>query len=169
MSINLQEGCEICDILPAIPKPFIIDEDDFWVANLGFQDQSLLGRTYIALKRHAPELDDLTEQEETSLRIMRNGIIRAIREQFAPLTFNISCLKNDAFRHDPDTTPSSAAHVHWHIIPRYSTSAVSFAGETFEDPNPGRYLPSGRERKVVNDDVAIKIADAIRRRYLRDS
>jgi diadenosine tetraphosphate (Ap4A) HIT family hydrolase len=159
------EACEICELLPAIPTSMVIDENEWWSVNLGDQDQSCLGRTYVTLKRHASELDELTEQEEIALRAMRNGIIRAIRQQFNPLTFNISCLKNDAFRHNPDTTLSSAAHVHWHIIPRYGTQPIEFAGETFQDPNPGRYLLPSRERKVVSKDVAIKIAGTIRDHY----
>jgi diadenosine tetraphosphate (Ap4A) HIT family hydrolase len=158
-------SCEICEILPTIPEPLVIVEDDLWSANLGFQDQSCLGRTYITLKRHASELDELTPAEETSLHIIRNGLIRAIREHFQPITFNVSCLKNDAFKQDPDTTPPSAAHVHWHVIPRYGTTPTFFAGETFQDPAPGRYLPPSRERKRVSDDVAIKIAQTIQRGY----
>jgi diadenosine tetraphosphate (Ap4A) HIT family hydrolase len=158
-------ACEICEILPNIPAPLIIDENEWWTANLASQDQSNLGRTYITLKRHASELDELTDQEEASLRTMRNGLILAIRQQFSPITFNISCLKNDAFRHDPDNTPSSAAHVHWHVIPRYGRRAVEFAGDFFQDSSPGRYLPPGRERKVVSDDAAASIAAAIRSSY----
>jgi histidine triad (HIT) family protein len=161
------ETCEICQFLPTIDPALVIDEDEFWIANLGFQDQSCLGRTYITLKRHASELDELTEDEEASLVRTRNRLIRAIRGQFNPITFNISCLKNDAFRDDPNTTPSSAAHVHWHIIPRYGTEPVEFAGESFHDPSPGRYLSLQREQKRVSSDLAVKIADAIKSEYTR--
>jgi diadenosine tetraphosphate (Ap4A) HIT family hydrolase len=165
MNDSTTEACEICALLPHIPKSMIIDEDEFWIANLGFQDQSLLGRTYITLKRHASELDELTEPEEKSLLTMRNGVIRAIRAQFKPITFNISCLKNDAFRNAPDATPSTAAHVHWHIIPRYGTQPVQFAGDTFQDPSPGRYLVLGREKKTVNEAIAAEITSAIKGSY----
>ena len=159
------EVCEICKLLPSIPASMIIDENEYWNINLGSQDQTCLGRTYIALKRHASELDELTEQEEATFRVMRNKLIRALRQQLSPITFNISCLKNDAFRHNPDKTPSSAAHVHWHIVPRYGTQPVEFAGETFQDPSPGRYLVLGDEKKIVSKDIANKIAGAIRSSY----
>ena len=165
MNSNAEQICDICEILPTVPKSLVIDENELWSVNLGAQDQSCLARTYITLKRHAFELDELTDQEETIFRTMRNGLIRAIRTQFGPITFNISCLKNDAFRHNPDATPASAAHVHWHVIPRYGTTPVSYAGETFIDPSPGRYLPPSRERKSVSEDVANKIASAIRTSY----
>lgn len=164
MSTNPKK-CDICELLPTIPKAMVIDENEYWSANLGSQDQSLLGRTYITLKRHASELDELTVQEETALRTMRNGVIRAIRQQFKPITFNVACLKNDAFLEEPDTTPSSAAHVHWHVIPRYGTTPIEFAGETFQDPDPGRYLLPGRDRKAASGDVAGKIVEAIKKAY----
>lgn len=160
------QGCEICELLPNIPEPLVIVETEYWLANIGAQDQSNLGRTYITLKRHAYELDQLTPQEESDSWVVRNGVIRAIRRQFEPITFNTSCLKNDAFRDDPDATPSSAAHVHWHIIPRYGTQPIEFAGETFQDPAPGRYLPADRERRPVSQDVAFSIARAIREAYI---
>jgi diadenosine tetraphosphate (Ap4A) HIT family hydrolase len=159
------ENCEICDIQPTIPPELVIDENELWTANLGWQDQSCLGRTYVTLKRHASELDELTRQEEESFIVIRNGLIRAIRLQFEPITFNVSCLKNDAFRHDPDTTPPSDAHVHWHVVPRYGTRPIAFAGETFQDPNPGRYLAGNRERKPVSQEVAMRIAGAIQAGY----
>jgi diadenosine tetraphosphate (Ap4A) HIT family hydrolase len=164
--ISPSEQCQICELLPNIPEALTIDENNLWSINLGAQDQSCLGRTYITLKRHASELDELTVQEEDSLRIMRNGVIRAIRQQFNPITFNISCLKNDAFRHDPDSTPPSAAHVHWHVIPRYGTQPIKFASELFQDPSPGRYLSAQREKKAVSDEVAAKITNAIRSSYV---
>lgn len=145
----------------------VIDENESWLVNLGLQDQSCIGRTYITLKRHASELDELTDQEEASFREMRNGVIRAIRQQFNPITFNVFCLKNDAFRDDPDNTPSSAAHVHWHVIPRYGTQPVEFAGELFQDPKPGRYFPSDAESKAVSEEVATKIVNAIQESYTR--
>jgi diadenosine tetraphosphate (Ap4A) HIT family hydrolase len=143
----------------------VIAEDEWWSANLGAQDQTNLGRTYITLKRHASELDELTAQEDASFITIRNGLIRAIRQQFSPLTFNLSCLKNDAFKQEPDNTPSSAAHVHWHLIPRYDSTPVVFAGETFLDPSPGRYLAPDRERKPVSPTTALHIASAIRANY----
>lgn len=165
MNDNLPEACEICALLPNLPKSMIIDENELWIVNLGAQDQTCLGRTYITLKRHASELDELSDQEEIVFRATRNKLFRAIREQFNPITFNIFCLKNDAFRDNPDTTPSSAAHVHWHVMPRYGTKPIEFAGETFRDPNPGRYLSSQEEPKVVSEKTAVKIVNAIKGSY----
>ena len=154
-------GCEICALLPQLPVEMRLLENEYWDVNLGSQDQALLGRSYITLKRHASELDELTEAEEQAFVDIRNRLFRAMRSAFHPITFNVSCLKNDAFRADPDHTPSSSAHVHWHVVPRYGTQAIDFAGEQFIDPCPGRYLEK-HEPKRVSASVAIQIANAIR-------
>jgi diadenosine tetraphosphate (Ap4A) HIT family hydrolase len=121
----------------------------------------LLGRSYITLKRHASELDELTPAEDEAFTVVRNGLFKAIRASFHPITFNTTCLKNDAFKADPDNTPSEAAHVHWHVLPRYGTEPVSFAGESFTDPEPGRYL-HGTPKKSVSHGTALAIATLIR-------
>jgi len=139
----------------------ILIPNEHWHVNLGSQDQSLLGRSYIGLKRHVAELDELTAEEERSFVEVRNQLFRAIRRSFQPITFNVACLKNDAFRDNPDTTPSEAAHIHWHVWPRYGTQPISFAGELFTDPHPGRYL-SGQQPKAVSPATALAIAEAIR-------
>lgn len=133
----------------------------FWIANLRENDQTLLGTSFITLKRHVHELDMLTDEEELELTLVRNSLIKAIRKSFNPITFNYSCLKNDAFKVDPDNTPPDAAHVHFHLKPRYNSKPVVINGTSFLDPVPGRYL-ANFERHAPNLDVAIKIAQIIR-------
>jgi diadenosine tetraphosphate (Ap4A) HIT family hydrolase len=156
-------SCEICTILPLIQPDFVIYEGRHWLANLREQDQTLLGTTFITAKRHVAELDQLSLQEDREFIDIRTMVIRSIRAAFDPITFNVSCLKNDAFRANPDTTPSTAGHVHWHVKPRYSTKPKQFAGETFIDPLPGRYLDhslfTGYRPSVV---TALAIAETIR-------
>lgn len=158
---NGYPGCEICELLPRLPAELKLIENEYWDVNLGSQDQALLGRSYITLKRHASELDELTDTEEAAFIQIRNQLFQAMRTVFHPITFNMSCLKNDAFQSDPDHTPSAAAHVHWHLVPRYGAQTVVFAGEQFVDPCPGRYLEK-HEPKRVPAAVALRIADAIR-------
>lgn len=105
-------SCEICTILPAVDEAFIFAQTEHWQVNLADRDQTVLGRSYIGLKRHAAELDELTEVEEYEFRDLRNGLVAAIRASFSPVNFNIACLKNDAFKADPDNTPPEAAHIH---------------------------------------------------------
>jgi diadenosine tetraphosphate (Ap4A) HIT family hydrolase len=121
----------------------------------------IVGTSFITAKRHVSELDRLLPDEDQEFIFIRNGLIRAIRGAFNPITFNISCLKNDAFAADPDNTPSSAAHVHYHVKPRYGTALKVFAGEIFRDPRPGHYLNQGEHKKLEFAQLAI-IASAIR-------
>jgi diadenosine tetraphosphate (Ap4A) HIT family hydrolase len=160
-SILTYPNCEICPIVERIDPAFILANGKYWFANLRNRDQTLLGTSYITLKRHAPELDYLTQQEESEFIVMRNELIRAIRSSFRPVTFNVACLKNDAFKADPDNTPPESSHVHWQIKPRYSSEPIEFAGETFRDPLPGKYL-STFERHEPQHDTAAKIAQTIR-------
>lgn len=154
-------SCEICPYVEASPHEFTVAEGEHWVANLRENDQSLLGTTFVTLKRHEYELDRLTAEEDAEFIVIRNGLIRALRASFQPVTFNISCLKNDAFKHHPDTTPPEDAHVHWHFKPRYSSKPIVVNGEEFTDPMPGRYLTTF-ERTVPARATALLIAETIR-------
>src|SRR5688572_4241946 len=154
-------SCDICEILPQIEPEFVIIDGQYWNANLRDRDQALLGTTFISLKRHASELDDLTLDEDSEFIVIRNGLIRAIRASFSPVTFNLSCLKNDAFKKNPDGTPAEAAHVHWHLKPRYTSSPQVINNEVFTDPLPGKYL-SVFERKTPSRETAVQIAQIIR-------
>ncbi len=160
--MDVYPECEICEIIPRIPAELKIFETDKWLVNLRDNDQTLLGTSFITLKRHAPELDYLTTDEENEFTILRNGLFRALRAGFSPITFNTSCLKNDAFRNAPDTTPPEASHVHWHIKPRYTNQPFMFEGETFADPGPGRYLNILPRKHVPSAAISKEIARVIR-------
>lgn len=155
------ENCDICTILPQIQDQYIIHDGEYWLANLRDRDQTLLGTTFITAKRHVPELDYLTPEEEAEFIVIRNAVLRAIRAAYSPVTFNISCLKNDAFAKNPDSTQPEAAHVHWHIKPRYCTRPIEFAGEIFVDPVPRKYL-GHFERYKPRPETAAAIAESIR-------
>lgn len=159
--MSVYEGCEVCPFATAPADEFTIIDGDYWVANLRDNDQTLLGTTFITARNHVPEVDYLTVGEWNEFVIVQNSLIGAIRRSFKPVTFNVSCLKNDAFKKDPDTPPPEAAHVHWHVKPRYRTTPIEFNGETFTDPLPGKYL-SSFERNQPQRETAIKIAALIR-------
>ena len=161
--MNMKSPCDVCNILPEIrPEHTIIDTPN-WIANLRNTDQTLLGTTFITAKRHVSEVDMLTEAEEMDFLIVRNGLLHALRKSFHPLTFNISCLKNDAFKDVPDHTPTEAGHVHWHVKPRYTSKPQTINKEVFTDPSPGRYLePSKIARHEPTQETSIYIASLIR-------
>lgn len=158
---ELAKNCGVCPFVAEVPHEFTVIDGEYWAANLRENDQTLLGTTLVTLKRHAPELDDLTAEEDEEFIVVRNSLIRAIRRSFQPITFNVSCLKNDAFKEDPDGTPPEAAHVHWHVKPRYGTQPIEFAGDTFVDPMPGRYLTKF-DRHEPSRETALAIVDILK-------
>lgn len=158
---RLEVNCGVCPFVADAPHEFTVIDGEYWAANLRENDQTLLGTTFVTLKRHASELDQLTQEEDAEFIVIRNGLIGAIRRSFQPITFNVSCLKNDAFKAEPDDTPPEAAHVHWHVKPRYGTRPFEFAGDTFTDPLPGRYL-SKFERHEPSRETALAIVDILK-------
>lgn len=159
----MKNPCEICTIIPEIEPEYTIIDTPYWVANLRNTDQTLLGTTYITVKRHVPEVDMLTKEEDLDFLMVRNGLLSTLRKSFQPLTFNLSCLKNDAFKTNPDHTPTDAAHVHYHLKPRYTSTPTTVNYDTFLDPMPGRYLElSNIERIVPSIDTALHIAAILR-------
>jgi diadenosine tetraphosphate (Ap4A) HIT family hydrolase len=156
------KSCEVCEVLPAIQPVYSLYDGDYWNANLRHKDQSLLGTSFITAKRHVPELDYLTPDEDAEFTIIRNTLLGAIRRSFSPVTFNVSCLKNYAFI-DPVITPTDASHVHWHVKPRYRPGITSVNSESFSDPMPGKYLElSSYKRHVPTEETAKRIANIIR-------
>ena len=131
-------GCEVCEILTDTPDGFpTLYVGNHWIASLRNADQTLLGTSFITARRHVHELDDLNIDEEFELIVIRNALIKVIRREFQPITFNFSCLKNYGVQGDGAT--EADPHTHWHLKPRYK-QPVTVNGEEFVDPMPGRYL-----------------------------
>ncbi len=161
--MDMKSPCEVCEILPNIEPRFTIIDTPNWNVNLRETDQTLLGTCYITAKRHVPEVDELTPDEDLDFIVVRNSLIKAIRASFSPITINTSCLKNNAFKDNPDNTLTEAGHVHWHVKPRYTTSPQILNGEVFTDPMPGEYLELSRiQRHVPSPETALQIASLIR-------
>jgi diadenosine tetraphosphate (Ap4A) HIT family hydrolase len=139
----------------------VIHEGRHWLANLRDNDQTLLGTTFVTLKHHRSEVSQLTFDENQEYIMIRNGLYQALHTSFEPRGINESSLMNNAFTANPDGTPVSAAHVHYHLKPRYGTKPIEFAGDTFVDPLPGQYL-SIFKRHVPTLEVAVQIATTIR-------
>jgi diadenosine tetraphosphate (Ap4A) HIT family hydrolase len=153
--------CGVCEMIPRIDPALVIIDSPSWSANLRDSDQTLLGTTFVTLKDHISELDQLTTAQDEEFFIIRNALIRSIRASFHPLTINLSCLKNDAFKQAPDSTPTEAAHVHWHLKPRYTSNPIIVNGEEFTDPLPGKYL-SVYDRLRPSKETALLIAATLR-------
>lgn len=103
------------------------------------EDQSYLGRTYVALNRGGDneELDpflDTDPGERFEFIEVVDSIKTALDELYQPTRLNYANLRN------------TWHHCHWHVIPRYEGPDFgrrTVSGLDFHDMNPGRnYAPS---------------------------
>jgi len=119
------------------PQSLIVDGAQ-WAVVLN-QDQSLLGRCFLLLKRPETEVTALTEPELVDLWETTRRVRQALDALWAPDHFNFAFLMN------------VDKQVHFHVIPRY-LGRREFAGGTFVDPEFGKHYGIGPARTL--DPVA---------------
>ena len=122
--------CDICAWTPGQPVFELIYETALWRVVLP-QNQCLLGRCVVSLKRHCGDLAGLTPDELLDWLKVVAVLEPAVRSAFGATMFNWSCYMNFAYR---EAAPDP--HVHWWAAPRYQ-QAVTLGGLTFEDPEFG--------------------------------
>jgi diadenosine tetraphosphate (Ap4A) HIT family hydrolase len=145
---RVNETCFLCQRRFETP---VIRESALWLTVIN-RNQNLLGKTFIALRRHEEEVAGLTPQEWSELRGEVTWVTERLGEAFAPDHFNYSFLMN----HDQ--------HVHLHVIPRY-VGARELAGVQFTDsdyPNSYRAPPTAAE--VADREVISAVEAALRSR-----
>lgn len=126
-----------------------IAEAGVWTLYLN-EDQNLLGRCYLMLRRPETDVTALTDAELAELWEATRRVKRALDDAWEPDHYNFAFLMNQ--------TPQ----VHWHLIPRYR-GRREFAGGSFADPYFGAHYGTGPGRTL--DEAAYDaIIDAIRRR-----
>lgn len=131
--------CSLCD---ASLGP-IIAEGVQWRLVLN-HNQNLLGKCFVATRRHVEEVSRLREDEWRELHQQLAAATDALTLAFAPDHFNYVYV----FLQNQDR------HVHMHVIPRYAR-ARTFAGSTFDDPGyPGHYRIDDPPRRLSADDEA---------------
>jgi diadenosine tetraphosphate (Ap4A) HIT family hydrolase len=126
-----------------------IKEYKYWDLFLHERQYPYIGRCYASAKRKEADLVvDMNEEESEELFF---HVIpqwnNAVKKLFNCSRSNVSCLGN------------SWNHLHWHLIPRYS-SPRNFYGIEFIDPNPsGNYSPY--DKKEIKEDILLKIKQDI--------
>jgi diadenosine tetraphosphate (Ap4A) HIT family hydrolase len=141
-----RRDCALCR--PVLLTP-IVDESTHWRTAIN-RNQNLLGKLFIALRRHEESVAELTAAEWSDLRDELRAAIERLSAAFHPDHFNCAFLQNQD------------RHVHLHVIPRYA-STRAFAGLEFTDPDwPGHYRPG--VEYVAPSDVIAAIANAVARR-----
>lgn len=148
------KNCHICPLLvnQTADSDGVIMQTDHWVVVLD-RNQSYLGKSFITLRRHKATLSDLDQAEWQDLHEVIRRMERAIKSAFGADVCNWECLMNNAIKAGRPT------HVHWHLHPRYLSSAV-FAGQEFTDPKWPRIV--GERENIVSDEVFSTIVTALR-------
>jgi len=128
------EQCNLCD--PDLGP--IIAESDFWRLVLN-ENQNLLGKCFLVLRRHLEVVPQLSPIEWTDLHDQLALSTRALTTAFQPDHFNYAFLQN------------RDRHIHLHIIPRYGEPRV-FGGITFTDLDyPDHYAAPALPRYLTED------------------
>jgi diadenosine tetraphosphate (Ap4A) HIT family hydrolase len=136
--------CVLCHRPPDWP---VVRESELWFTVVN-RNQNLLGKTFIALRRHEEDVAALTPREWAELRAEVRWVTERVARAFAPDHFNYSFLMN------------LDRHVHLHVIPRY-VGMRELAGATFEDPEyPDAYGPAP-ESELASAAVVDAVTDAL--------
>ncbi|HZQ35272.1 MAG TPA: HIT family protein [Dehalococcoidia bacterium] len=131
------ENCPLCS---ASLRP-VLAEGEHWRLVLNY-NQDLLGKCFLALRRHAESITLLSLDEWTELHRLIARATGALVDAFAPDHFNYAFLQNQD------------RHVHLHIIPRYASMRTS-AGVSFHDPAyPGHYAVNEPALRLDEEHVA---------------
>src|SRR5262245_66509632 len=105
--------CDICAWTPGQPAFELITETPLWRVVLP-QNQCLLGRCVVALKRHCGDLADLRQDELSEWLGVVAALEAALRTAFGATMFKWSCYMNFAYRMTPPDP-----HIHWSPDQRY--------------------------------------------------
>ena len=125
----------------------VIHHSNHWLLVLNF-NQNLLGKCFLALRRHAESIVDLTTDEWGHLHDQVSRATGMLTAAFRPEHFNYAFLQNQ----DP--------HVHLHILPRYARS-ISYQGLTFEADFPGPWPAHPRPLEDGIQEMLVKRLEAL--------
>ncbi len=72
-----------------------------------FKEQSKLGRTIVAHKKHVSEMVDLTDEERNAFFADVNKVAKAMHKAFSPDKINYGAYGD------------TGGHLHFHLVPKY--------------------------------------------------
>ena len=139
--------CVFCDHL-IVPTDYVCTWSHWQVIMNHSQDY--LGKVMLVLIRHETDVTSLKEAEQVEFWRLLASVRKALSTLFQPDHFNYAFLMN------------GDRHVHFHVIPRYSTSR-EFAGLTFTDGQLGEHYQL--RDSIVDVKVRQYLADALRAKY----
>jgi len=136
--------CVFCDHL--IASTDYVSTWLYWQVIIN-RNQDYLGKVMLVLLRHETDVTSLTEAEQVEFWHLLAVVRKALSILFQPDHFNYAFLMN------------GDRHVHFHVIPRYSTSR-EFADLIFTDGQLGEhYQPRDN---IVDIKVRQILAEALR-------
>jgi diadenosine tetraphosphate (Ap4A) HIT family hydrolase len=141
---SVYDECVLCqhDLRP------VVRQTKHWQTVVN-HEQDILGKLFVALRRHEEDVADLTADEWADLRDEVRWATDRLRIAFEPDHFNYSFLMN------------AVAHVHLHVIPRYVGTRV-LEGIVFSDSAyPHQYRQPRAPGDVVSADIIGAVAAAI--------
>ncbi len=135
---KLQDDCWICQNLNQ-PSNLVIRETKTSIAKLN-PDQLFPGYTFITLKWHEEHLTSLPPRDQRRFLEDMTTIAHTLNKALQPDRINYELLGN------------AQPHLHWHLIPRYTT-----------DPMWGRPVWAGsRRRKRLTEDAYKEMVDKLK-------
>lgn len=140
-------ACIFCD---GKLEKYFIKKFNYWNVYLN-ENQSFLGRVYVALSRHGPEsTNELTKDEWDEFKIVLDKLTKAFKSLYTFDLMNYAVLQNKD-RH----------HFHMHLVPRYS-SVRTFYGTEFKDESWGK-PPFPAPKSQFDEKLLTKIKEDIKK------
>lgn len=134
--------CDICKHLNT--KSNQVFQNGSWVVALA-PDQGYLGRCYVTLREHKPDLASLTTQEWRDFSEIVVRLEHVFKKDFGASVCNWASMMNNAFQLD-----QPAPHVHWHFRPRYSKE-VKIGKHIFRDPLFGHHYDRDQREHIDSE------------------
>jgi diadenosine tetraphosphate (Ap4A) HIT family hydrolase len=131
--------------LPLISET-VIEEGQLWTLAVN-QNQHLLGKSIIMLRRDCTAVVDVQDHEWANLQDEMRRLVGAIKVLFNPDQLNYAFLMN------------VDAQVHLHVIPRYA-GARHWRDLVFEDVHWGSVF--GQEQRILDSDALAALASEVR-------
>ncbi len=143
------EGCVFCN------KPQENDDEAALIIHRGSSCYVVLnlypynnGHTMIVPFRHVAEFTELSDDERSESLELIDLVIRSMKRAFSPEGFNVGLNLGDA------AGAGIAAHLHWHIVPRWrgDTNFMPVLAETKVMP---QHIQTTRE--LLADSIKIEL------------
>ena len=136
--------CEWCGLTEE-DKRFQVYESRFWSVFLA-DEQDVIGRCILVLKRHCPSLPELTDDEWRELRELVCKMEACFRAVLGAALCNWSCLMNHFYK-----AAAPDPHLHIHVRPRYDRP-VTLNGRAYPDSAFGHHYALRQRGEIPAED-----------------